>query len=64
MKHRIQAKPASKSELARAYRVSVRTLNNWLKGVESEVGQPLGRYYTIKQVEELFNHWGEPVEPL
>jgi len=64
MNSSIHPKAATKSELARAYGISVRTLNTWLKSIESDVGALRGRFYTLKQVQVMFYHWGEPHKPI
>ena len=53
-------KTASKSELARLYKVHLNTFSKWLKSVP---GLDLKRYQRIltpKQVQLVFEHLGEP----
>ena len=52
------ARTMSKKELAAHYKVSVRTLNKWLKPIEPKIGKLKGRLYTPKQVEIIMRHLG------
>jgi hypothetical protein len=56
----IEIKPYMISELAKFYQVSDKTIRCWLKGVEDRLGKRIGRYYTIKQVEMIFQEFGIP----
>ena len=56
----IKAKPYSNKELCEMYGVCNRTMTKWLYPFKEEVGEKLGRYYTIRQVQTIFNHLGEP----
>ncbi len=50
----IEVKPYSISELAQIYEVSTRTLKNWMKPFDQEIGKRIGRFYTIPQVKTIF----------
>jgi hypothetical protein len=47
-------------ELATLYEVSVRTMNRWLKPHLEIIGKREGRFYTVKQVEIIFEQLGLP----
>jgi len=53
-------KPYSKSRLARAYGVDLRTFNRWLKSLQSNIGEPHGRLFTPLQVKHIFRQFGTP----
>ena len=52
--------PLSKSELAIAYGVSVKTLNAWLRPFNKEIGTYRGRMYTPKQMKTIYQYLGNP----
>jgi hypothetical protein len=56
----IKVKPCSLEELANIYEVDWRTLKKWLKPFESEIGDKIGRYYFVRQVEIIFDKLGYP----
>ena len=58
--NRIAPRPYSITELARLYQVSNRVMKNWLRPLASAIGEKIGRYYTIRQVEIIFEELGEP----
>jgi hypothetical protein len=47
-------------ELARLYKVCVRTFKRWLKPFDAVVGKKQGRYFTIAQVKIIFEKLGTP----
>ena len=47
-------------ELSKLYDQSVKTMNRWLKTHADTIGQRQGRYYTMKQVEKIFEALGLP----
>jgi hypothetical protein len=53
-------KPYTTSELAAFYKVCSRTLRKWLKSIENEVGERIGRYYTVNQVKIIIEKLGIP----
>lgn len=59
-KNTIEVKPYLTNELAKIYQVSDKTLKKWLKVLEEKLGTRMGRYYTAKQVEIIFNELGIP----
>jgi hypothetical protein len=56
----IHVKPYTLDELAGIYEVNWRTLKKWLQPFEIEIGEKIGRYYTIRQVEIIFDKLGYP----
>ena len=56
--HRIRA--MSKTELANAYRVSLKTFAKWVTPFKEKIGNYLGRAYTPKQVGLIFKLLGAP----
>jgi len=58
----IKLKPYTVKELSGLYGVDWRTIKNWIKPFEHELGEKLGRYYNIVQMEHIFNKLGYPVD--
>ncbi len=58
----ITLRPYSLKELAALYDVKPRTVKIWLQPFSSVIGDKKGRFYTIKQVEIIFDKIGEPKE--
>ncbi|MCA0429038.1 MAG: DUF4248 domain-containing protein [Bacteroidetes bacterium] len=56
----IEIKPYMLNELARFYQISDPTLRAWIKGFEEKLGKRVGRYYSAKQVEIIFEELGLP----
>ena len=50
----------SKTELANAYQVSIKTFSRWIQPFKEEIGKYLGRAYTPKQVRIIFKLLGHP----
>lgn len=53
-------KPYSKTKLAKAYGVDVRTFNKWIKPLYKFMGKPMGKLLTPLQVETIFKKIGKP----
>lgn len=51
---RIYLKPYTLTELAGLYNVNYKTLREWIKPFEAEIGKKIGRFYTIPQVRIIF----------
>lgn len=56
----VEIRSYSIGELAKMYDQSVKTMNRWLKPHAGTVGERQGRYYTVKQVELIFEALGLP----
>ena len=56
----IMVRPYMLSELTNIYNISPKTIRNWLKRIEHELGERHGRYYSAKQVEIIFKNFGIP----
>ena len=52
--------PVTKTELARAYGVNIKTFDRWLKPLNKSLGKRLGRLYTPLQLQIIFRHFGKP----
>jgi hypothetical protein len=50
----------NKKQLAAAYKISVKTLNAWLKPFKDKIGPMTGKVYTPKQIKIIFESLGEP----
>ena len=50
----------SKTELANAYQVSLKTFSKWITPFKEKIGNYLGRAYTPKQVRKIFELLGCP----
>jgi transposase len=55
-----EIKPYSTKELSQIYGVSERTMLKWMKPFAEEVGKKHGRFYTVLQVEKIFQRLGVP----
>jgi len=53
-------KPYSKTKLAKAYGVDLRTFNRWITPLYKFMGKPTGRLLTPLQVETIFKRIGTP----
>jgi hypothetical protein len=47
-------------ELSRIYKISHPTFLKWIKSIETDIGERIGQYYTIRQVEIIFKNFGVP----
>ncbi len=47
-------------ELSQLYDMSVKTMNRWLKPHGDAIGKRHGRYYTVKQIRQIFDLLGLP----
>ncbi len=56
----IMVQPYMIGELASLYKISPKTLKNWMVKVEPELGERCGRYYSARQVEIIFKTFGIP----
>ena len=56
----IMIQPYMVCELSKIYKISEKTLRNWLDRIQPELGERYGRYYTAKQVEIIFKTFGVP----
>lgn len=59
-KKNYKSKALSVAELAHLYKVSSRTVKNWLTPHADAIGEKVGRFYTVKQVEIIFEKLGLP----
>jgi transposase-like protein len=56
----IDIRPYTQSELAALYGVTTKTLRNWLLAHQESVGKRVGRLYTTRQIEIIFDKLGLP----
>lgn len=56
----VRARPCSVKELSTMYGVCRRTMCKWLVPYADDLGKRQGRYYSIKQVEIIFEKLGIP----
>jgi predicted transcriptional regulator len=54
------AKPYTLSELASHYGVTLHTMKRWIAPHKEKVGEIIGRIYTVRQVETIFQALGVP----
>lgn len=59
-KSKFSIRPLSVSEMAILYRVHRQTFYRWLKPFQKKIGKRNGRYYSIKQVRQIFSYLGVP----
>jgi transposase len=53
-------KPYSTKELSMIYGVSTKTFLKWLLPFTHLIGEKKGRFYTVRQVETIFDRLGMP----
>jgi hypothetical protein len=56
----IEVKPYMLNELAKFYQVSDPTFRSWVKALADKIGKRIGKYYSVKQVEIIFEELGCP----
>lgn len=56
----IEVRPYMVNELSRLYSISEPTMTNWIKSINDKIGERVGRYYNVRQVKEMFDHFGVP----
>jgi hypothetical protein len=59
-KETVPVKPYMPKELAKLYDVTPKTLRTWLQPHQDAIGKRNGRYYTILQVQIIFEKLGNP----
>jgi hypothetical protein len=57
---RLRTKSYSITELANVYTVTPRTMKLWLSPHADAIGQKIGRFFNVKQVEIIFDKLGIP----
>lgn len=60
MKRIVEVRSYSIGELSKLYDMSVKTMNRWLKPHTHVIGKREGRYYTVKQIQIIFDLLGLP----
>jgi hypothetical protein len=56
----ISVKPYTLTQLAGQYGVCTRTFKGWLNPFAEELGGKIGRFYSVKQVEIIYDNLGFP----
>ena len=56
----VPLKAYSKKELMHLYHIPEKTFRRWMGGIKDITGARNGRYYTIRQVELIFEYLGAP----
>ena len=59
----IRYKPITKTMMAKAYGVDLRTFNIWLEPLLKKVGKPHGRLFTPLQIKHILSALGTPDNP-
>ena len=57
---KMNVRPYCYKELMGLYGVSHRTLKTWIEPFVKDVGEKRGRYFTVKQIEVIFEKLGFP----
>jgi transposase len=60
LKEVTEIRPYSTKELATFYGVHPKTLIKWMKAFKDDIGDKRGHYYSVSQVEMIFNKLGMP----
>lgn len=63
-KHHVVHLPMNKKCICDELGVSLFILNNWIAAVEAELGKPVGRLYSIKQVNFLIERYGSKYDDI
>ncbi|MDA3883819.1 MAG: hypothetical protein PF481_11105 [Bacteroidales bacterium] len=50
----------SKSQIAEAYNISLKTFNCWIEPIKEDIGKYRGKSYTPKQVKMIYDLLGRP----
>jgi len=53
-------KTYSKKELSNLLQISPCVLRAWLKALQPDLGEPIGRLFSVRQVEIIINAYGIP----
>jgi hypothetical protein len=61
MKASIEIKPYTTKQLALLYGVSANTMRTWIRKHKNAVGEKNGHFYSIWQIEIIFDKIGYPV---
>ncbi len=56
----IEIRPYTSKELAELYCVSTNTFQKWIDRHRKAIGEKIGHFYTIKQVQVIFEKLGYP----
>jgi transposase-like protein len=59
-KETVEIRHYSTKELARFYGVCDKTLLKWMKPFSAHIGEKQGRFYTVAQVQIIFEKLGRP----
>lgn len=59
---KIKLRPYTVLDLSRMYEVSAKTMKKWIRPFEAEVGTKNGYFYSIAQVQVIFQKLGTPGE--
>lgn len=62
MSNKAEVKPHNYKELEGLYGVSHKTFKKWLKTLVPDLEPVSGRYFTVKQVQLIFDRLGIPSE--
>ena len=60
----VAIKPYSMKELCKIYGIKTKTMQKWLKSIESELGRRIGQKYSIVQIALIFEKFGTPRKPI
>lgn len=52
--------PMNAVQLAKIYGVGIKTFRKWMQPHQAEIGQKIGRFYTITQVKIILEKFGIP----
>ena len=60
LKQVTEIKPYTTKEIAAFFGVAPKTLLKWIKPFQEAIGKKQGRYFTVAQVETIFDKLGMP----
>jgi transposase len=60
IKEPAKLQPYNTKDLCHLYGVSYKTIQKWLKKIEDQLGERIGKMWNINQVEIIFKRYGRP----
>ena len=55
-------KPMNSKEICALYEIRYEVFMAWLKPIRKQLGKQLGRMWNVKQIQFMYNHFGNPNE--
>ncbi len=59
---RVKLLPYSLGDLSKLYNVCKKTFRKWISPFREDIGQRMGRFYTVAQIKTIIEKIGPPVD--